>query len=119
MLSQARQELLCRDIQRSSEAVFPETLRSSGKWATDTDNEATVAKYNYSSMGLHECVGKAWVGALSSSHTSKDGGERNDFSTVLLQGVEVSTKFFWPIFHHKPWQTCFTAKIMNIILGII
>jgi hypothetical protein len=54
------------------------------------ESDATsVAKYNYSSMALHECISKAWRGALALAHegTGEEGGALSN--TVLLQGVEV------------------------------
>jgi hypothetical protein len=85
---QARQALLCSDLKRSGEIVFPESLRCVGPVTASS-------KCAYSSMGLHECLAKAWAGVLAIGGGSQgsDGRgeeEEEECSTVLLQGVEVS-----------------------------
>lgn len=83
-IPQARQELLCNELKASTEDVFPDILRLASK------NNSLVAKYNYSSMALHECISKAWAGVLG-LHGPQNKREDVEglFDTVLLQGVEV------------------------------
>ena len=87
LLFQARQELLCNELKAASVEEFPDILRSVAE-----KDSTSVAKYNYSSMALHECIAKAGAGLLTSSEGEGEGKEEggSDFTAVLLQGVEVS-----------------------------